>query len=565
MIPENIFWINQMEAGKWRILPRRATAPSTALAFALRRVPFGRRLGVEWIWPLPSWGRWLSEGFAAVSTQFAENRSAESAVRLLTVLFVVALWAFFSLWAYHHRADARTAASSLLERQRVAAEAQVHNIFKVAEVFIAVADRWLIDHPDEDPRSNPQFLELVLSFQRVTDSSMMVRLVSDSGELYLIPPDGPHQGIKVDDRDYFKGATASVDGKVFIGAPFQGRATGRWAVPVAARFSRASHGLGVILVAIETDLIDRAFGAIRSDKDPTISLVRRDGILLARSATRPLDLGISVAQSPVFTEGLVAKPHGVVLTASATTDHIPRMMAYGEMSGYPLVIVADESIEAIEAPSWRAIRMIAALLFLITLLTLFCSWRSLTLLAALRASQDELARHAGIDELTGLTNRRQFLDGCTEEILRAKRYGQPLAFLEIDLDFFKRINDAYGHPAGDAVLQAFARVGKQCLRDVDSFGRLGGEEFGMLLPNTGAEGALHLAERIVAATAACAVPTGELSLRFMVSVGCTELGADDTGFESVFARADKALYEAKASGRNCARIILPGDAPKATE
>lgn len=217
------------------------------------------------------------------------------------------------------------------------------------------------------------------------------------------------------------------------------------------------------------------------------------------------------------------------------------------------------STAAIDAPEWRKIGVVATLL-LLTLLTLYCSWRSLALLAALRASQDELSRLAGIDELTGLKSRRHFLDICAEEISRARRYGQPLAFLEIDLDFFKRINDAYGHPAGDAVLQAFARVGEQCLRDVDCFGRLGGEEFGMLLPNTDAAGALRLAERIVAAAAACAVPTGELNLRFTVSVGSTELAADDSGFESVFMRADKALYEAKASGRNCARISLPAGA-----
>lgn len=496
-----------------------------------------------------------------MSAQSAGNRSAERAVKVLTALFVVCLWAFFALWAYQQHADARATASHLLERQRIAADAQVNNVFKTAEVFIAAADRWVSDHPREDPRSNPQFRELVLAFQRVTDASMLVRLVSDSGELYLIPPEGSHKGVKVDDRDYFRGAMANAPGRIFVGVPLQGRVTGRWAVPLAARFNQPSKGVAVILIAIETDLFDRAFRNILSDNDPTISLLRLDGILLARSATHPLDLGISLAQSPVFTQGLKASPQGVLPTTSAATDHIPRLLAYGVMNNYPLVVVAGESIEAIEAPAWRKIRIVAGLLLLIMLLTLLRSWRSLKLLAALRASQQELARLAGIDELTGLTNRRQFLDVCAEEINRAKRYGQPLAFLEIDLDFFKRINDAYGHPAGDAVLQAFARVGQQCLRDVDSFGRLGGEEFGMLLPNTDAAGALRLAERIVAAAAACVVHSGELNLRFTVSVGSTELGADDSGFGSVFVRADQALYEAKAGGRNCARIVRPADTP----
>lgn len=480
----------------------------------------------------------------------------------MTTLFVVCLWAFFALWAYQEHVDARVTAGHLLERQRIAADAQVNNIFKMAEVFVAAADRWVSDHPHEDPRSNPQFRELVLAFQRVTDASMMVRLVSDSGELYLIPPDSPHKGVKVDDRDYFRGVQATAPGQLFIGTPLQGRVSKRWAVPVAARFSQPSHGVSIILIGIETELFDRAFHDIRSDRDPIISLVRRDGVLLARSATHPLELGVSVAQSPVFTQGLKVSPQGVLPSSSVATDHIPRLLAYGAMNSYPLVIVAGEPVEAIEAPTWQKIRIVASLLLLIMLVTLFRSWRSLKLLAALRASQEELARLAGIDELTGLKNRRQFLNVCAEEIIRARRYTQPLAFLEIDLDFFKRINDAYGHPAGDAVLQAFARVGEQCLRDVDSLGRLGGEEFGMLLPNTDAEGALRLAERVVAAAAACEVLTGEFNLRFTVSVGSTELGPDDSSFEPVFARADKALYEAKAGGRNCARIILP---PKAAE
>lgn len=209
----------------------------------------------------------------------------------------------------------------------------------------------------------------------------------------------------------------------------------------------------------------------------------------------------------------------------------------------------------------QAIAVLSGLL-LLTILTLFVCRHILALHAALRGSREELSRLAAVDELTGLNSRRHFIDLCTEEISRAKRYGQPLAFLDLDLDFFKRINDAYGHTAGDAVLRQFAEVGGRCLRDVDLFGRLGGEEFGMCLPNTDAVGALRLAERIVAAVAACAVPAGELTLRFTASIGGTELVPDDADFETVRARADRALYEAKAAGRNCARINLP---VKATE
>lgn len=195
---------------------------------------------------------------------------------------------------------------------------------------------------------------------------------------------------------------ATAPGQLFIGTPLQGRVSKRWAVPVAARFSQPSHGVSIILIGIETELFDRAFHDIRSDRDPIISLVRRDGVLLARSATHPLELGVSVAQSPVFTQGLKVSPQGVLPSSSVATDHIPRLLAYGAMNNYPLVIVAGEPVEAIEAPTWQKIRIVASLLLLIMLVTLFRSWRSLKLLAALRASQEELARLAGIDELTGL-------------------------------------------------------------------------------------------------------------------------------------------------------------------
>jgi diguanylate cyclase (GGDEF)-like protein len=227
------------------------------------------------------------------------------------------------------------------------------------------------------------------------------------------------------------------------------------------------------------------------------------------------------------------------------------------MEGYPLVTLVGESVRSIDAPLWQLIWLIAGLLVPATAVVLISAWRSIMLLGALHRREQALARLATTDDLTGLTNRRQFLELCDDEMQRARRYRQPLAFLELDLDFFKRINDAYGHAAGDKVLKALTRVGQGCLRDVDHFGRLGGEEFGVLLPNTDAEGALRLAGRIVEAVAACEVPAGELILRFTTSIGVTALGEGDLGFEEVYARADKALYEAKAAGRNCARSLLP--------
>ena len=487
----------------------------------------------------------------------ASSRSAGRAVKVLTALFVLFLWGGFLLWADREHSAARAAFALKLERERVTAEAQISSILRQAEIFLAASNRWITDNPTADPRVDPRFAELVRAFQRVTDGGMLVRLVGAEGETFLVPADGPHLGAKAADRDYFKAAIAAPPGQIAIGQAIKGRASGLWQIPIATRLNQPTHGVALVFVGIEVDLFNRIFDAVRSNKDSVVSVIRRDGILLARSSARPVELGVSYATFPLFTQGLAKGPRGVMLAPSTRTDGVPRMIAFGEMERYPLITLVGESVNSIDAPLWRTIWTIAGLLILVTLVVLFGAWRSLLLLAALRRREEALSRLATTDDLTGLSNRRQFLESCDEEMLRARRYEQPLAFLELDLDFFKRINDAYGHAAGDDVLKALARVGQSCLRDVDQFGRLGGEEFGILLPNTDLDGALHLAERVVAAVAACEVPSGELVLRFTTSIGVTALSDADQGFEEVYARADQALYEAKAHGRNCVRSLPP--------
>lgn len=485
----------------------------------------------------------------------ASNHAAARALKIMTAMFLLLIWGAFCFWAMHEHTSSRAAAGLKLERERVTADAQVSGILRQAELFLVTADRLISEHTDVDPRSDPKFAELVRAFQRVTDGGMLVRLVDERGEVFLIPPDGPHQGASAQGRDYFIAAMASPPGQLVIGQTIQGRASGKWQMPVATRLTRPSHGIVLIFVGIETGVFSRVFDEIRTDQDAVVSIIRRDGILLARSSARPIDLGISFANFPLFTEGLAKAPRGVMLVPSARTDGVPRMIAFGVMARYPLITLVGESVHAIDAPLWRMIWIIAALLLPVTLAVLFCAWHGIALLTALRLREEELSRLATTDDLTGLTNRRQFLELCNEEMLRARRYQQPLAFLELDLDFFKRINDAYGHATGDAVLKALAGVGRSCLRDVDHFGRLGGEEFGILLPSTDLAGALLLAERLVAAVAACEVPAGELVLRFTASIGVAALVADDPGFEAIYARADQALYDAKAGGRNCARSV----------
>lgn len=169
-----------------------------------------------------------------------------------------------------------------------------------------------------------------------------------------------------------------------------------------------------------------------------------------------------------------------------------------------------------------------------------------------KAMERDLRRLATTDSLTGAHNRRHFLAGLGAELERAQRYGNPLSVLMLDVDHFKAINDRHGHALGDEALKALVGTLRGGLRDMDVVGRLGGEEFAILLPETGQAGLMEVAERLRQRVAALALPLpgGGGTLSFTVSIGGALPGPLDGGAQTVLARADRALYQAKTRGRN---------------
>jgi diguanylate cyclase (GGDEF)-like protein/PAS domain S-box-containing protein len=165
--------------------------------------------------------------------------------------------------------------------------------------------------------------------------------------------------------------------------------------------------------------------------------------------------------------------------------------------------------------------------------------------------EEQLRELATRDSLTGAANRRHFVELLERERGRCQRSGGKLSLCMLDADHFKRVNDGYGHVAGDHVLQAIAAAAQSQLRTADVLGRLGGEEFGILLPDTDLRGAAVLAERVRAAVARARVPSGDArEIEVTISIGVAQLQGDEP-FESLLQRADRALYVAKDRGRNC--------------
>lgn len=172
-----------------------------------------------------------------------------------------------------------------------------------------------------------------------------------------------------------------------------------------------------------------------------------------------------------------------------------------------------------------------------------------------KALENELEKQAHEDELTGMASRRYFLERAEQELVRSRRYGSPLSFLVLDIDKFKEINDRHGHGIGDRVLRQLAESCRKTLRSVDIAGRIGGDEFAVILPETDAGQALEVAQRLGLAIDELVIPSYDGNLiPCTASIGVTTLNNADDGIDTLLRQADEALYRAKKTGRN--RVLV---------
>ncbi|SFR77272.1 diguanylate cyclase (GGDEF) domain-containing protein [Marinobacter daqiaonensis] len=176
---------------------------------------------------------------------------------------------------------------------------------------------------------------------------------------------------------------------------------------------------------------------------------------------------------------------------------------------------------------------------------------------ALEHANEQLERLSSTDRLTGLLNRGTWENLLDAEFERYRRYGHNTVLVMFDIDHFKQVNDTYGHLIGDEVIREVARITREALRQADRPGRYGGEEFGIILPETDIDGALVICERIRETLATTVIHTDDGDIRCTVSMGLVQLTDEPENYMQWLQQADDALYQAKEGGRNRSVAIRP--------
>jgi diguanylate cyclase len=363
------------------------------------------------------------------------------------------------------------------------------------------------------------------------------------------------------DRDYFNYHRTHNDHRVRIGTVVKSRSTGELIIPVSRRLNNPDGSFaGVLLGTIRLSYFLDYYGDFRIDDRGALVLAMRDGTILVRRPFVDTVVGQSLADSEIFKNYLPTASEGVA-EVKAVVDGTYRLYGFRALTNYPLVVEAGLSKESFVGP-WRHDLLKSGLVLLVlvagligfALLVLTQLRSRMVMESEIRLAHQAVKDMALSDSLTGLGNRRRLDMALHSEIGRAKRQRYPLALIMLDIDYFKRFNDRYGHAAGDDCLRQVAQAINGVLkRPADLAVRYGGEEFTVLLPDTDIKGAGRVAQDILQAIRGLALehadhPDGIVTASAGVTARFPAL--EDATPAGMIKAADAYLYYAKNNGRN---------------
>jgi len=484
---------------------------------------------------------------------FESTHHARQVTRLViacTVLLLGTMWTAIGYFVVESKSARISEEQRVLARMARMVQEQTRGLISFVDYFLVAADLRFQQHPRSDPRTDLDFLLMVDMFRARTRGFVDIRFVSTDGTLYY-RGDADGQGrAQVDDRNYFQVQTQTPPHGLFIAHPVMSRYTNRWGLPISHPLKARPHGIAVIFAAIDNIAFSEPFEAARTKPNGSIVLVHHDGSILFRSPEAGL-IGKSLLGSGLWTEENRSKNEGVFELRTGTGDGLARIGAFAKVPDYPIVAIATSTLDD-TLSEWRAkVAGVIALGIAATFAGIAVLLRLRSSLRSLDTTQRELAAQANIDDLTQIANRRFFMLHGGQELERSLRYARPLSLLVYDVDHFKRINDNHGHDAGDLALKTITQAIQEELRATDLQARFGGEEFAILLPETDLSKAIEVAERLrtrIEKTTFAHMDNRDDPVT--ISVGIAAYSSGSETLNELIARADRALYRAKADGRN---------------
>jgi len=480
----------------------------------------------------------------------ALGRKSRGGILAAYVLFLVVLWGVAAALALNERSLILAAADRHLAQVTTAVAEQTLGWLRLLKVSLVMVDHWVGEHPDVDPGTSPGMKSLGTTAKGVSNNLVDIRMVTRKGGLIYTGGTASAPLADVSDREYFRAQQNSTTRGFYIARPVKSRVTGKWGIPISFPVGSAASGLGVLFGALEFDKIIPLHEAERPKPGGSISLIRTDGQFLSRVPFDESYMTKNVSGVDNFTKRMLEERDGVLHSDGSQVDGVSRIIGFARLKDFPVVVVVTALPDEILAPWRRHCFFVGAILLAVTALSGALLVRLLAALKQNELDQDVLEHQASIDSLTGLRNRRAFEEASEREFERARRTGRGLTVLMVDLDHFKDINDTLGHAVGDHALRLFGALFPKILRVNDLVGRVGGEEFCVLLPEVDSAHAVEVAERLRKEVADATEAAAELARRVTLSVGVAELGAADETLGMLFRRADNALYRAKAAGRD---------------